>query len=455
MRAFVAALAALLCLSVFLAVFLAVFSAPASAQDTTTWIGGSPIRSSVTVGAPGEAWVGVWVDAPMVTTVRARTPIAVSLVVDTSGSMAGPKIDNARLAAAALIQSLSDGDIVSIYGFATGVTEVAAPTVLDAYTRPVLLRNVSRLYAGGGTNLEGGLRAGISRMAGAPITHATRRVFVISDGQANVGVTDPRMLGMLAAGATEWGTQVTAIGVGYDYDPLTLNAMAVQSAGRMHHLGRPEQMSAILETELSYMVRSVALSAVLEVRPAAGVMILEAATMGAVVEGGVLRLPLGSITAGQRRELLFRVRVPTADIGRRSLATANLRFETPDGTPAPAQSTDLVLMVSRDASGARETPRVAAMVAQHDASEAERAAATLLAEGRREEAVARLDAARAAVSTASTSYAFDDAVVSGALASRQAELDAAASSARSATTPSAMHERSYELQAAPMAADGY
>lgn len=448
MRSLVTAIAVLSCLSVL--------SAPAQAQTTTTWIGGAPIQSTVTVGAPGEAWVGVWVDAPVTTaTVRVRVPMAVSLVVDTSGSMAGPKIEHARMAAAALIESLSDGDIVSIYGFSTGVTEVAAPTVLDPMSRQVLLRNVSHLVAAGGTNMEGGLRAGISRMAGAPPSHAVRRVFVISDGQANVGVTDPRMLGFMAAGATEWGTQVTAIGVGYDYDPVTLNALAVQSAGRMHHLGSPEQMGAILEAELSFMSRSVALSAVLEVRPAAGVVILDAATLGAVVTDGVLRLPLGAITAGQRRELLFRVRVPTADVGRRTLATASLSFQTPDGAPAAPQRAELAMVVSRDAVAATETPRVAAMVAQHEASEAERAAAALLAEGRREEAVARLDAARATVSSTSTSYSFEDAEVSGALATRQRELESAASAARAASTPTDMRERSYEIQAAPMAADGY
>jgi Ca-activated chloride channel family protein len=232
--------------------------------------------------------------------------------------------------------------------------------------------------------------------------------------------------------------------------------MAVQSAGRMHHLGSPEQMARILETELSTMSRSVALSAVLEVRPAPGVMILGAATTGAIIEGGVLRLPLGAITAGQRRELLFRVSVPTADIGRRSLATANLRFDSPDGTPTAPQSAELALTVSRERATTAPAPRVAAMVAQYEASEAERAAAVLLAEGRREEAVARLDAASASVSsTLRTTDFADDTVVSGSLASRQAELRQAADGARAASTPSAMHERSYELSAAPMAADGY
>ena len=447
MRLFFSALLALACLSVF-------SPARSSAQDTTTWVAGAPIRSRVSVGAPGEAWIGVWVDAPVTATLRARVPMDVSLVIDTSGSMAGPKIEHARLAAQALIESLADGDIVSIYGFATNVREYAAPTVLDPSSRGNLLRAVDHLVAAGGTYLEGGLRIGLSRMQQAPPSHSVRRVFVISDGQANVGVTDPRTLGQLAAGGTEWGTQVTAIGVGYDYDPITLNQLAVASAGRMHHLGSPEQMGAILETELSWMSRSVALSAVIEVRPAPGVVILGAATLGAVVEGGVLRLPLGAITAGQRRELLFRVRMPTADLGRRSIATANLRFDSPGGG-TQMQTAALAVDVSRDASGASDTPRVAAMMAQHEASEAERAAAVMMAEGRREEAVARLEAAQATITATSTGYAFDDAEVSGALAARSRELSGAASSARASSAPAAMRARAYELQAAPMAADGY
>jgi uncharacterized protein (DUF58 family) len=57
--------------------------------------------------------------------------MAVSLVVDTSGSMSGEKIENARLAASSLIETLSDGDLVSIYAFANGVAEVAPPTTVD------------------------------------------------------------------------------------------------------------------------------------------------------------------------------------------------------------------------------------------------------------------------------------------------------------------------------------
>jgi Ca-activated chloride channel family protein len=446
MRVLVGALSALVVMCV---------SATGFAQGSAPWVGGAPLRTRVVLDGAGDAWVGVWVDAPAIGGARVHVPMDVSLVVDTSGSMAGDKIRNAQMAASGLLESLADGDIVSIYGFANGVTEVAAPTVIDASSRAVLMQRVGLLVAGGGTNIEGGVRAGVARIAQAPATHPIRRVFLISDGRANIGLMDPNGLGDLAASATEWGTQVTAIGVGYDYDPSTLNAMAVRSAGRMHHLATPDQMGPILEQELSWMSRSVALNARLEVRPARGVTILSGATTGATVEGGVLRFPLGALIAGQRREVLFRVRMDASVVGLRPLASAELVFESPDDRSARTQSFELSFEVRRDGHDAPETPRVAAMLAQHEASEAERRAAQLMIEGRRDEAVVALDSARTTLHRAATSYDFQDDEVAGSLRGREAELSVAGERARTSTSSTDMHQRAVELEAAPMQAEGY
>ena len=78
------------------------------------------------------------------------------------------------------------------------------------------------------------------------------------------------------------------------------------------------------------MSSSVALNANLEVRPAPGVTIVSGATTGVVVDRGVLRFALGALMAGQRREILFRVHFDSAVSGLRTLASAQLVFESPD-----------------------------------------------------------------------------------------------------------------------------
>ena len=422
----------------------------AAAQET--WVGGSPYQAQIRVDANGDTWVGIWVDAPAVAPqVRARAPMAVSLVIDTSGSMAGEKIDNARMAVSSLLETLGDGDIVSIYGFSNGVMEIAPPTVLSQASRAPLMQAVSRIVAAGGTNMWDGMQVGIARMAQAPATHAVRRIFLISDGHANIGPSDPVSLGNLAAGSTENGTQITAIGVGYDYDQTTLAALAVRSSGRVYHLGQSHQMASILEQELDMLSRSVAVNAFIEVQPAPGVTLLEGATSGAVIDNGRLRFPLGSVAAGQQREILFRARVNTARLGARQLATARLVYETPDERARREQSVQLAYEVTRDEARA-VAPRVAAMVADHEAVAAQRRAAALMQQGQAQQAAVVLRQAEASVQQQAQAA---PPAARARMQERAGSLGRASSAAGAATSAPEMRQRSYDFADEAMSAEGY
>lgn len=425
---------------------------------TTSWLGGSAVRTRVVVGADGETYVGVWIDAPNepVVDVIARAPMAVSLVVDTSGSMSGDKIENARMAASSLLETLADGDIVSIYAFANGVAEVAPPTVLSPATRGDLMNRVRYLHAGGGTNLYGGVSTGLQRLAQAPASHPVRRIFLVSDGQANVGPSDPQTLGHLAANGTEHGAQISAIGVGLDYDEHTLGSLAVQSSGRLWHLERPHQLAAILEGEVQLLARTVATNAVIEIHPAPGVTILEPMTPGASVQGNVLRVPLGTVFASQHRDVLFKARVDTARPGARELATAQLRYVTPGATTTPAtQVAPLRYEVVRDtrAAEASAAPRVVAMVANVEAAVAQQRAAEALMRGDRVEAERQFQFADDRIDGALAAPV--DAEVRTRLQSSQTRLRATRARAAEAPSPAAARGAALDAYDNAMEASGY
>ncbi len=437
-----------------LAAVVTAASMASSVSAQTNWIDGSPIQTQIRVGADGNTYVGVWIDAPDQVRTRLRAPMAISLVIDTSGSMAGEKIHNARLAAASLLESAADGDIVSIYGFSNNVVELAPPTVVGPGTRAQLMQRVSRLYAAGGTNLYGGVQAGISRMSQVPRTHPVRRVFLISDGHANVGPSDTGSLSTLAAGATEWGTQVTAIGVGYAYDQQTLSAMVVRSSGRLYHLAQPQQMAHILESEMNLLAQSVAVNAYIEVIPAPGVQILEANTTGAELVNGRLRLPLGSVFAGQHREVLFRARVNTAQAGRRDLAQARLVYRRPGEDQERTEQTQLRYQVTTDArrASASRAPAVEAMLADHRATAAQHRAAEMMRSGNTQQAARELDQARATLAAAA-----QRAPAAASSARLRERADRMEQSSRRAATSSraAAPAAAYEFEDEALSADGY
>lgn len=298
------------------------------ARSNGLWIGAAGDSEYVLAGT-SDTVMGVWVDVPA-SAQRARAPADVALVIDTSGSMAGAKMDNARLAAQELVDRLADGDVVSIITFANNAEERLRPTRLDAGTRTEIRGVIAGLVPTGGTNMFDGLRWAEANVARAPATHPVRRVVMISDGQANVGPSSPEVLGQVASRGADDGVQVSAIGVGLDYDERTLNALAVRSSGRLYHVDEPRDLSPIIDREIALLQTTAATNAVVEVVPAPGVQILGADGVRIDRSGGAVQIPLGTMFGGQHREMLLRVRVNAdSGAGARALASVRLRFRDP------------------------------------------------------------------------------------------------------------------------------
>jgi Ca-activated chloride channel family protein len=299
------------------------------------WVGAAPENDVLLAGSDTTA-IGVWVDAPT-TQPRTRVPMDVSLVIDTSGSMAGAKIDNARRAAGLLIDDLANGDIVSIVAFSDDAKTVLEPTVLTAQTRTALKARIAKLQPNGSTNMFDGLGLGETHVARAPTTHAVRRVVVISDGIANVGPSSPEALGALAERGLRFHAQVTSLGVGTDYDERTLDSLAVRSTGRLYHLTDPREMASLVQHELDLLRSTVATDAFVEVVPAPGVdLVAVEGCRSERGEGGALKLPLGALFSGQHREALVRVRMhDTMVTPQRAIASIRLHFRDPDDGDVP------------------------------------------------------------------------------------------------------------------------
>ncbi|HQY63442.1 MAG TPA: VWA domain-containing protein [Polyangiaceae bacterium] len=341
-------------------------------------------ESSVLRTGTSQAFIGVGVDVPR-GHVAFRPKVAVGLLVDTSGSMAGAKIESARRAATTFVQNLVDGDVVGVDVFDDTARTLVVPTVLDAETRPRILAAIAALGTGGSTNMFDGLTLSESHLAGSPATHAVRRVVILSDGRANVGRSSAAELGNIAERGLASRVQVTSLGVGLDYDESTLNALSVRSSGRLYHIGDPREMTATLQREVALIGDTVASDASLEVVPAPGVRVIGAEGVHSTWNGRAFRIPLGALFAGQHREALVRVALDGAEAQtERPLASVRLVYRDPrDGDLERVKETVARVSFSSDdaavARGADE--RVKAMVSLVDAGRVQIAAAQRINEG--------------------------------------------------------------------------
>ncbi|MEM7157321.1 MAG: VWA domain-containing protein [Myxococcota bacterium] len=333
------------------------------------WISTATSSDFMLEGSSDQAF-GVWIDVPAGAT-TGHVPTALTLAIDTSGSMSGDKILHAREAARRLIQEMEDGDRLSIVTFADRGRVRVEPTVIDNNSRRNALAIVEELGADGGTAMFEGLKLAESQMWNTPETHLVRRLVVISDGKATEGPTTPDALGRVAEVGLQKGIQVTSVGVGLDYDESTLNALAIRSSGRLYHVEHSHQLPNIVAEEIALLESTAATDVEVELVAAPGVTLIGTDTARMRWTDGGLVVPVGAVFSGQERELLVRARVNHAEPGTKVLASVRMHFRDPseDGLRR-VQETVLRATVTDDPTlvAAHANSRTQTLVAMREAS---------------------------------------------------------------------------------------
>ena len=162
--------------------------------------------------APGTYDLLVAVVGPEVTPEQ-RAPFNLVFSLDVSGSMAGPGIDMMQSSLHAISASLQSGDFVSIVLWSDDDAVVLEHHQVLGPNDAAFAEVVDGLKAGGSTNLDGGLEAAYELAVAEPISGATSRVVLVSDGGANVGFTSANRIATHATDGEQAGVYLVGIGV--------------------------------------------------------------------------------------------------------------------------------------------------------------------------------------------------------------------------------------------------
>jgi Ca-activated chloride channel family protein len=177
-----------------------------------------------------------------------RLPLNLGFVIDRSGSMGGDKIEYTKQAVQYAINHFTPSDIASLTVFDNEV-QVLYPA-REVEFKDEFKGVVSRVFPGGSTNLSGGLVKGYREVAKNVKPEQVNRVLLLTDGLANVGITDPEKLCAKAAGMKKAGVTVTTLGVGDDFDEDLLTKMAEQSGGNYYFIDSTDHIPQIFAQEL-------------------------------------------------------------------------------------------------------------------------------------------------------------------------------------------------------------
>ena len=164
-----------------------------------------------------------------------RAPLNITFVLDTSGSMSGEPIALEQAAVRAVASVLREGDVVSMVTWSTDQNDILSGYQVTGPQDATLLSAASELTANGGTNLSAGLQRGYALANAYYARDRINRVILISDGQANVGVTDGQLIARYADDEEgDNGIYLAGIGVGTGVNDTLMDA--VTDAGRGAYL---------------------------------------------------------------------------------------------------------------------------------------------------------------------------------------------------------------------------
>jgi Ca-activated chloride channel family protein len=236
---------------------------------------------------------------------RARQPINLTLVVDTSGSMEGDAIAHAREASTALLDLLSPGDRLAVVTFDSTTRALVPSTELRERTFAELRDQIGSMVAAGTTDLAGGLREGIAQARVGFAQGGINRIVLLSDGVPN----DPSEIDSLAASAGQQQMAITALGLGLEYDETLLGLVAQRSGGRFHYLESSTRVAEVFRNEVLRLERVVARAAALAVTPGPGVAIEAVVGLQSATSGRGVEIGLGDLAEGEARDVIVQLAV--------------------------------------------------------------------------------------------------------------------------------------------------
>ncbi|HSO34876.1 MAG TPA: VWA domain-containing protein [Labilithrix sp.] len=244
-----------------------------------------------------------------------RAPISLAVVLDTSGSMSGEKIEEARRSVLRLLADMRDDDEIAVIRYSDS-SEVIQPLVRVGVVRESLAARIRQLEAGGGTNIPSGMSAGLHALDESA-RGRVRRIILVSDGLDSTRLQAEG----IARSSFAAGITVSSLGIGLDFDESYMGSLAQNGHGNFAFVKDGASLAKFLHRELEETAGTTVENARVRLQLPPGMRFIGATGADAAVHGSEIELVLGSLFGGDERRVIVELAASTS-------ASSTLNVET-------------------------------------------------------------------------------------------------------------------------------
>lgn len=175
-----------------------------------------------------------------------RQPVALTFVVDVSGSMReGARLELVKHSLRLLVSQMDASDSISLIKFSNDAALILPMT--SARQKDLIESAIHPLQPEGSTNTEAGLRMGYEQALAALTPNANNRVVLLTDGVANVGITDPGALVQMVERQRKAGIYLNTVGVGMNnHNDNLLEQLANKGDGLCNYVDDEQEVRRAL-----------------------------------------------------------------------------------------------------------------------------------------------------------------------------------------------------------------
>lgn len=368
----------------------------------------------VQAGQPCVVHVLLTLSAPASASDNPRPGLNIAAVIDRSGSMSGEPLEYAKQSVSLLLDQLGPEDRFSLVVYGSDVLPLVEG--LRTSDKTHIKSIVENIECSGMTNMSGGWLKGIELVSRDSDSEDVRAVLLLTDGQANEGITDPGKLTALGKDVNDQQSiRTTCMGLGRSFNEDLLDGISSAAGGRFYYIETPEHAPEVFKEELGGLLEVVAQNVEIDLTIADGISdVAQLTGYPWKADGANCKLIVGDFSSEQVKHVLFAVELPAlTDLSDTLIASMRMSYAAvgKESVQIKSSKQDLVIGVGDSEDSSPPDPEVLMHIGIQEAAEARKQAVVNIDDGDVESATRVLEAKRDKLRAMAPSAANPDSLV--------------------------------------------